>query len=137
MGQQGGQHKTVYFRLFLTSVEKSERIRIKNLEAAQFENGLNCKFQRNIESDQEALAAVQERENRKEKHQIKHNKDLYINSPGFADSFHSPTTSTCRKFLSESRCWLENVDHIPNRNAFLNQKPPVEGKGFSLGLGMR
>lgn len=58
-----------------------------------------------------------------------------MNSPGLPDSFHSPTTSTCTKFISEGReCWLENVDHIPNLIPFLKQNPPVDVQVFHLVL---
>lgn len=78
---------------------------------------------------------LQKRENWKEKCQIKHIKDLYMISPGIASSFHSPTTSTCTKFISESReCWLENVDHVPSLIPFLKQNPPVDVKVFHLVL---
>lgn len=100
-----------------------------------FENGFNCNFKRNFESDQEALAAVRERENWKEKRQIKHIQDLSMNSPGIPDSAHGPATSTCTKFKSESRkCWLENVDQVPNLIPFLRQNPPVDQKVFHLVL---
>lgn len=62
---------------------------------------------------------MQKRDNWKEKRQIKSIKDVYMTSPGVARSVHSPTTSTCTKFRSESReCWLENVDHVPSLKVF-------------------